>query len=86
MDYVSAYLRQLGASRAAAAPVEHSCYSLGILLIGAMVDAHFLVANILAVIGLLFYIIYWNRVLAVLLGLVFRIVLRGSTAWIRIGA
>jgi hypothetical protein len=51
-----------------------------------MVDAHFLVANILAVIGLLFYIIYWNRVLAVLLGLIFRIVLRGSTAWIRIGA
>jgi hypothetical protein len=53
-----------------------------------MIDAQFLVATVLVVIGALFYNLYWNRFLAFLVGLVFRVVLwnKGeSSAWIRIG-
>ena len=54
-----------------------------------MVDVNFLVATILVVVALLFYILHWNRVLAFLIGLAFRVVLwnkGGSSAWIQIGA
>jgi hypothetical protein len=54
-----------------------------------MLDTSFLVATILVVITLLFYILYWGRFLALLIGLVFRVVLwnrGGSSAWIQIGA
>jgi hypothetical protein len=54
-----------------------------------MLDVKFLVATILVVVALLFYILYWNRVIAFLIGLALRVVLwkkGGSSAWIRIGA
>lgn len=54
-----------------------------------MLDAGFLVATILVVITLLFYILYWGRFLALLIGLALRVVLwnrGGSSAWIQIGA
>lgn len=54
-----------------------------------MLDTNFLVATILVVITLLFYILYWDRFIALLIGLALRVVLwnRGdSSAWIRIGA
>jgi hypothetical protein len=54
-----------------------------------MLDAGFLVATLLVVITLLFYILYWGRFLASLIGLVFRVILwnrGGSSAWIQIGA
>ncbi|KAI0000347.1 hypothetical protein BJV77DRAFT_383016 [Russula vinacea] len=54
-----------------------------------MLDASFLVATVLVVITLLFYILYWGRFLALLIGLVFRVVLwnrGGSSAWIQIGS
>ncbi len=54
-----------------------------------MLDAGFLVATILVVIALLFYILFWGRFLALLIGLVFRVLLwnrGGSSAWIQIGA
>jgi len=53
-----------------------------------MVDTNFLVATILVVIILLFYILYWNRLLAFLIGVIFRVVYwnKGdSSAWIQIG-
>jgi hypothetical protein len=51
--------------------------------------ASFLVATIIVVITLLFYVLYWGRFLALLIGLAFRVVLwnrGGSSAWIQIGA
>ena len=54
-----------------------------------MLDTNFLVATILVVITLLFYILYWGKFLALLIGLALRVVLwnRGSSsAWIQIGA
>jgi len=54
-----------------------------------MLDTSFLVATILVVITLLFYILYWGRFLAFLIGLALRVVLwnrGGSSAWIQIGA
>jgi hypothetical protein len=54
-----------------------------------MVDQSFLIAAILVVIALLFYTLYWNRLLALILSLVLRVVLwnkDGSSVWIRISA
>lgn len=54
-----------------------------------MAHASFLVATVIVVITLLFYILYWGRFLALLIGLAFRVVLwnrGGSSAWIQIGA
>jgi hypothetical protein len=54
-----------------------------------MTHASFLVATVIVVIALLFYILYWGRFLALLIGLAFRVVLwnrGGSSAWIQIGA
>lgn len=54
-----------------------------------MLDTSFLVATILVVITLLFYVLYWGRFLALLIGLALRVVLwnrGGSSAWIQIGA
>jgi hypothetical protein len=54
-----------------------------------MLDTSFLVATILVVITLLFYILYWDRFLALLIGLALRVVLwnrGGSSVWIQIGA
>jgi hypothetical protein len=54
-----------------------------------MLDTSFLVAAVLVVITLLFYILYWGRFLALLIGLALRVVLwnrGGSSAWIQIGA
>jgi hypothetical protein len=51
--------------------------------------ASFLVATIIVVITLLFYVLYWGRFLALLIGLTFRVILwnrGGSSAWIQIGA
>jgi hypothetical protein len=53
------------------------------------VNTGFIVATILVVIALLFYILFWNRVLAFLIELAFRVVLwnkGGSSTWIQIGA
>ncbi|KAH9985984.1 hypothetical protein BJV74DRAFT_946145 [Russula compacta] len=54
-----------------------------------MLDHKFLVATIIVVIALLFYILYWNKFIAFLIGLAFRVVLwnRGaSSVWIHIGS
>jgi hypothetical protein len=54
-----------------------------------MLDTSFLVATILVIITLLFYILYWGRFLALLIGLSLRVVLwnrGGSSVWIQIGA
>ncbi|KAI9507444.1 hypothetical protein F5148DRAFT_115990 [Russula earlei] len=54
-----------------------------------MLDSSFLVATLLVVVTLLFYILYWNRFLAFLAGVVFRVVFwnrAGSSAWIQIGS
>lgn len=54
-----------------------------------MTHASFLVATVIVVITLLFYIVFWGRFLALLIGLAFRVVLwnrGGSSAWIQIGA
>lgn len=54
-----------------------------------MLHASFLVATIIVVITLLFYVLYWGKFLALLIGLAFRVVLwnrGGSSAWIQIGA
>jgi hypothetical protein len=64
-------------------------YLIQLRVSGVMVDVNFLVATILVVIALLFYILHWNRVLAFFIGLAFRVVLwnkGGSSAWIQIGA
>jgi len=54
-----------------------------------MVDANFLVTTILVVIALLFYTLYWNRFIALIIGLFLRVVFwnKGSSSiWIQIGA
>jgi len=54
-----------------------------------MLDTSFLVATILVVITLLFYILYWGKFLALLINLALRVVLwnrGGSSAWIQISA
>jgi hypothetical protein len=54
-----------------------------------MVDQSFLIAAILVVFALLFYILYWNRLLAFILSLVLRVALwnkDGSSVWIHISA
>ncbi|KAH9041126.1 hypothetical protein EDB84DRAFT_1436665 [Lactarius hengduanensis] len=54
-----------------------------------MLDENFLVATILVVIALLFYVLYWNRLLALILSLVLRVVLwnkGGPSVWIQIGS
>ncbi|KAH9171981.1 hypothetical protein EDB89DRAFT_2174254 [Lactarius sanguifluus] len=54
-----------------------------------MLDQSFLVATILVVIALLFYVLYWNRLLALILSLVLRVVLwnkGGPSVWIQIGS
>ena len=54
-----------------------------------MVDQSFLIAAILVVIALLFYALYWNRLLALILSLVLRVALwnkDGSSVWIQISA
>ncbi|KAH9083360.1 hypothetical protein EDB83DRAFT_2538792 [Lactarius deliciosus] len=54
-----------------------------------MLDQGFLVATILVVIALLFYVLYWNRLLALILSLVLRVVLwnkGGPSVWIQIGS
>jgi len=56
---------------------------------GSMLDQSFLVATVLVIIALLFYILYWNRLLAFILSLVLRVVLwnkGGPSVWIQIGA
>ena len=53
-----------------------------------MLDQSFLIASILVVIALLFYILYWNRLLALILSLSLRVVLwnkGGSSTWVQIG-
>lgn len=53
-----------------------------------MLDQSFLVATVLVIIALLFYILYWNRLLALILSLVLRVVLwnkGGPSVWIQIG-
>ncbi|KAI0300987.1 hypothetical protein B0F90DRAFT_370982 [Multifurca ochricompacta] len=53
-----------------------------------MLDTNFLVATVLVVIALLFYILYWNRLLAFFVGLLLRVVLwnrGGSSTWFQIG-
>lgn len=53
-----------------------------------MLDHKFLVATIIVVIALLFYILYWSRFIAFLIGLAFRVVLwnkGASSVWIHIG-
>lgn len=54
-----------------------------------MVDQSFLIAAVIVVITLLFYILYWNRLLAFILSLVLRVVLwnkDGSSVLIQISA
>ena len=54
-----------------------------------MPHTSFLVATIIVVTTLLFYVLYWGRFLAFLIGLTFRVVLwnrGGTSAWIQIGA
>ncbi len=54
-----------------------------------MLNETFLIAAILVVIVLLIYILYWNRLLALILSLVLRVALwnkGGSSVWIQIGA
>lgn len=54
-----------------------------------MVDQSFLIAAIIVVVALLFYILYWNRLLALILSLVLRVVFwnkNGSSVWIHISA
>ncbi|KAH9055046.1 hypothetical protein EDB87DRAFT_1580073 [Lactarius vividus] len=54
-----------------------------------MLDQSFLVAIILVVFALLFYVLYWNRLLALILSLVLRVVLwnkGGPSVWIQIGS
>lgn len=54
-----------------------------------MLDQSFLIAAILVVIAILFYTLYWNRLLALILGLVLRVALwnkDGSSVWIQISA
>lgn len=66
-----------------------SLVSLILSRVMAEVNTGFIVATILVVIALLFYILYWNRVLAFLIELAFRVVLwnkGGSSTWIQIGA
>ena len=54
-----------------------------------MVDQSFLIAAVIVVIALLFYILYWNRLLAFILSIVLRVALwkkDGSSVWIQISA
>ncbi|KAI0267154.1 hypothetical protein BC834DRAFT_969170 [Gloeopeniophorella convolvens] len=54
-----------------------------------MLDSHLLIATILVVIALLIYVLYWNRLLAFLIGIVLRVALwnkGGASAWTQIGS
>ena len=54
-----------------------------------MLDQSFLIAAILVVIAILFYTLYWNRLLALIFSVILRVILwnkDGSSVWIQIGA